>query len=420
MPHLPGFQPTRKALASLAVAAALVAGAGCGGKASQQEQAKVHWNAARGQVLQQLAEEQFAAGQLDEARDTCNQAMTVTDQLPGLYLLSARIDIERNDLTRASSALGAARSLSPAPQVLAQVEHSAGVIAERWEKTEDAVQHHERSTRLDPNEPAYLIAYAEALVSAGKAEEAAAALQGRVAHFEGDAAVRDALGQVLQALGDHETAAEMFRQASIFAPDDNSVRERLAFATMQAGDLVRASVLFEKLLKNPDLAESVSLRVAAGECRMARGEYEKAVDAFQQAARLDDRHVPAWLGVAKVSLEVGQHRRARLALDRARRIAPRNAEVRMLDGYLLMEEGNLTAAAAAFGEAATLQTGDATAHALRGHCLAKLGRYDAASDAFDAADRVSPGDDLVRELRLRADSLQQQAVANTDGQAIVE
>ena len=418
MPHLFEFNPTRHALASLAVAAALIVGAGCGGKATQQEQAKVQWNAARGQVLQQLAEEQFAAGQLDEARDTCNQAMTVTDQLPGLFLLSARIDIERNDLTRASAALGAARSLNPVPQVLAQVEHVAGVIAERWEKTEEAVQHHGRSTRLDPNEPAYLIAHAEALVSAGRAEEAAVALQARVAHFEGDAAVRDALGQVLQALGDHETAAEMFRQASIFAPDDNAVRERLAFATMQAGDLVRASILFEKLLKNPDLDGSVSLRVAAGECRLARGEHDKAIDAFQQAARLDDRHVPAWLGVAKASMDAGEHRRARLALDRARRIAPRDAEVRMLDGYLLMEEGQLTAAAAAFGEAAALKPNDATAHALHGHCLAKLGRFDAASAAFDAAERVSPNDDLVSELRLRADYLQQQAFAETDGRPI--
>ncbi len=385
--------------ATATVAIALFSGSvGCSSNPSQKEKAKIHWNAARGQVQAKLAEDQLAAGQLDEARRTCDQALAITNRLPEIFLLSARIDIERNELPAALAALKYARQLQPPAQLAASVEHLSGVVAERWEETDKAVVHHGLATTLNPNEPTYLLAYAEALVSAGRADEAATELESRVTYFEGNAAIRDGLGQVYQAQGRHAEAAEMFRRASILVPDDLDVRERLAFATLQSGDTSRAAVLIEKLLTAPEMETRLSLHTALGECRLARGEHALARVSFQRAARLDSRHVPAWLGVAKASIEGGDLSRADQALERAFELAPESADVRLLRGYLRLKQDRISEAADDFVAAAEANPNDPMAQLLYGQCLQKLGRTGEAAAYYRRAQRLDPTDPLADEL----------------------
>ena len=370
--------------------------AGCAGEPTQKEEARDRWTAARGGVLAELAREQLASGHLDEADATLKQALSTTGGNAELHVLRARLQIERNDLTAARASLDAARALSPAPEHEAMAEHLAGVVAERWQEPTRAAEHHARAAALQPNEPAYLIAHAEALVAADRAAEAAATLEARVLHFEGSAAIRDALGQVYDVLGERQKAVDCYRQAAILSPDDADLAERHALAAAAAGQHREALRLLGKL---GDAAnERASLQLARGQCHLTLGETSLARAAFQRAARLDDRLVPAWLGLARTTLEGGDLPRAALAADRAVALAPDSTDALLLSGLIRLRQDRLAEAAQQFVALTRLDANDSTAPLLYGVCLRRLGRHEEAARYFARAAAIDRGDALASDL----------------------
>ena len=396
---MPAPAPTRLALACLAAlsAAGVV---GCGDKVNEQRvQARARWDDARARVLEGLASDQLAAGQLEDARKTCDEALAASGRVAAVHLLAARIDVERDDLPAARAALERARLLEPAPATLAEIEHLAGAIAERWQQADRAAEHHRRASELAPSEPGYLIAYAEALMAGGDAPAAAAALAGRATYFEGDAAVRDALGQVRAAQGQHAQAAAAFREASTLAPQDAAVRERLALSLIAAGEPAEAAVLLENLVADPANADRASLHAALGEARLARKQPDAARAAFQKAARLDAGSPATWLGIAKASLDAGELSRADAALRRAAALDPDSPALRLMAGYVRLRQDRPREAMAEFLRAADADPSDPLPHAMVALCLKQLGRDGEAAAHVGRALDLDPADPLALALR---------------------
>ena len=384
-------------LVALAAAACLLAGCRSRGP-SQKEQAQAKWNDARAQVLMNLAHEQYTHGNLLEARKSVNDGLKMTDRLAGLYVLSAKLDIDASNLQAASAAIEKARKISPRDP---EPDYLAGIVAERWQKNEDAVVAYRAASEKRPDELHYLLALSEALMVVDRPDEAAAALEPRLVYFESSAPIRDMLGQVYQEMDRHEEAAELFRQAAVLAPDDPSLRERHALALMQAGEYAKAADQLERLVALPEYAQQVSLHVALAECRMQQGNFAVARVWFQRATRIDGRSTAAWLGLGKSALETDDLERVGYALEQVEALRPTGkmaADVALLRGYLHLKEERPAEAARSFAAAIRHDPEDPMPLIMYGYCRQKLGDPEQAKQYYTRALEIDPTDPLAHEL----------------------
>src|SRR5690606_39364292 len=106
---------------------------------------------------------------LVDARKTNNDALKLSDRVAGVYVLKAKLDIESGDLPAASAALEAAKTLTPDDP---EPYYLGGIIAERWQKPEEALAAYRMAAERAPNELAYLLATSEMLMSLDRAPEA--------------------------------------------------------------------------------------------------------------------------------------------------------------------------------------------------------------------------------------------------------
>ena len=350
----------------ICAAVAAIAIAGCGSTPAEPVEptaAERQWRDARGRVLLRMAEDELAAGRLDAARDACDRAVAANGGATA-DLLSARIDIERDAISAAAATLAEGRQRADLPpEAAAEMAHLDGVVAERLGDPAAAATHHGAAVELRPNDPALLVAAAEALVADTRVAEAADLIETHLPHHAGEPAVHDALGQIRQTLGRHAEAADAFARAAALSPEDAGVRQRLAVATWQSGDARAALPLLERAADEDDAPPA--LRLALGECRLVLNDATGAAETFTAAARLDRRSPVAWLGVAKASLQAGDLPRADAALDRAAELSPGDADARLLRAYLRLRQGRA-------GEASRLLAGadpaDDVAAALLARC----------------------------------------------------
>lgn len=384
-------------LLALAVMAGILGGCASRGP-SQKEKARANWNEARATVLLNLATEHYTHGNLVEARKTTNDALKLSTRVPGLHVLAAKLDIDEGKLQSASASIALARQLSPRDP---EPDYLAGIIAERWQQNEEAVLAYRAASEKRPDELAYLMALAEALLGVDRAEEAAAALEERIVYFESSAPIRDMLAQVYQEMGRHEEAAELYRQAAVLAPDEPSLRERQALALMQAGQWAKAADQLERLVAMPENQEQASLHIALAECRMQQGNHAMARVWYQRATRVDPQNGAAWLGLGKASLETDDLERVEFALDQAESLRPTGqaaADVALLRGYLYLRQERPAEAARSFAAAMRAAPEDAMPLIMYGYCRQKLGDVEQAREYYTRALEIDPADPLAHEL----------------------
>lgn len=398
IPVLARFFPRPAAMFCLLLCVAMVATAGCRSGPDKKAEARAQWNTARARVLLGLADDQFEQGNLSESRKTCSEALRLTDRLPDLYVLKAKLDIEEGDLMQARDALDAALTLQPGNPL---PHYLKGIIAERWREPAEALVHYQTAADAEPGELAYLLATAEMLVELDRTDEAGEMLEARLIYFESNAPIRDMLAQIRLEQERYDEAADLFRRAAILAPTEGIYRQREALAVLQAGRAVHAAGLLERLLEDQANADQVSLHLALGEAQLQAGKSSAARATFQKATRLDDDNLMAWMGLAKATVETGEAARAELAMSRVAGLDPtprQAADVSLLRGYLRLKQDKVSDAARAFAEAGRLDPSDPMALVMYGICLERQGRPQEAADCWGRALELDPSDPLAREM----------------------
>src|SRR5205814_2054850 len=177
------------AAVSLSLAVSLGCANGAKKRPTDREVATKQWSAARAAVLGQLALDQYKSGNFDKSRQTLNEALRLNPDSSQLHLLSAKLAIEQGQLELADKELGAARRCDPKN---AEVEYFSGVVYQRWEQPDKALEFYEAACEKAPTELAYLMARAEMLVQMDRAHDALLLLQDKVTFFEHSAVIRDA------------------------------------------------------------------------------------------------------------------------------------------------------------------------------------------------------------------------------------
>src|SRR5262249_19940968 len=137
----------------------------------------------------------------------------------------------------------------------AEADYLSGVVQQRWQKPEAALDYYTSASQKDPNEIAYVLARSEMLTSAGRQEEALKMLQEKVVFFENSAVIRDAVGELLIQFHKYGEASDMLRQASILGNGDPIILEHLGLALYMAGRYSEAVDPFQRLLKRQDYAK---------------------------------------------------------------------------------------------------------------------------------------------------------------------
>ena len=179
---------------------------------------------------------------------------------------------------------------------------------------------------------------AEALLAMGRAEEAAAMMDGLPARETPDAEFHRLRGRALRAVGRVFDAESSFREALSLSPNDPSLLADLA-----------TTLLGQRRLKEalPFAREAVSLRP----------------------------ETPAFYCLVAVIAEgLSLDREAKDALTLARKLAPADPEPHTLSGFLLLRCGELPEAQAAFEQALAADPG--RAEALKGLARCCIARKD--------------------------------------------
>jgi len=197
-------------------AAVALGGAGCNSgakkKVADKQAANKRWAGARAAVLGQLAFDQYKSGNFDKARQSANDALKLSPDNAQLRLLSAKIAIEQAQLEVAERELILADKADPKN---AEINYFQGVIYQRWQQPEKALDAYQSACTKAPTELAYLMAQAETLVSLEREDEALALLQQKVIFFEHSAVIRDAAGQLLLRKGRTADAVDINRSSFI-------------------------------------------------------------------------------------------------------------------------------------------------------------------------------------------------------------
>ncbi len=256
----------------------------------------------------------------------------------------------------------------------AESDYLLGVIYQRWQQPQRALESYQHACDKSPGELAYVMAKAEMLVAMDRRPEALALLQAKVAYFEHSGAIRDEVGLLLVQEGQPSQAIEMFRRASILASDDLTIKEHLARALFEAqryaesADILCGLVTSEKFNHRPDLL------VMLGECQLQSGRPGDAIQDFQSASEMTPDSASVWLGLARANLQLNSTRRAELALRRCVNIDPNNGQAYLLLGYIQFRRSQFDLAREAFARASRLDPGDTVALCMVGLTLDKLGR----------------------------------------------
>lgn len=384
-----------KKVICIAAIVALSTLVGCTNHKSQKQAAKEQWGRTRAAVLLSLANDQYRSGNLDKAAETTNQAIAVDPTNVELHLLKARLQIEEGALEGAMANLEIARKLSPEH---AEIEYLTGVIHQRWQRPQQALDAYSAAARKKPDDIAYLMAQSEMLVSMDRQAEALALLKARVVYFEHSAAIRDAIAQLYEQAGDQRQAVEYYRQASILDSSDDTIRERLAWAQYRAGDYREANAQFARLLRDEQNQKRVDLLLAIAECESRLGLHAQARRHFDDVTNLDTNSLTAWLGVARSSLKLNDLRRAEMAATKAVSLQGKSSQAQLTLGYVRIRQERFADAAAAFKRANLADPSDSLSACMVGLSLQRLGQMEEAQRWLERAMQLNPQDDLAAKL----------------------
>jgi Flp pilus assembly protein TadD len=386
---------------SLVLAAAL---AGCASTTTKsptaREAARLQWNDAQSTVLIGLASDQYQNGDFEKSRSTIDQALRLTPTSPAAHILSAKLYIEAGQLQPAEGELSEARKLDPGN---GEADYLCGVIYQRWQQPERALEFYQSACTKNPAELAYVLAKAEMLVSMDCRDQALTLLQSRMAYFEHSGQIRDEVGLLLVQEGRYPEAIDMFRRAGILESDDLTIKEHLAMALFFSDRYSEAGGILSDLMADAQFSHRSDLMIMLGECQLQTAHASDAVVTFQQASEISPDSTGVWIGLGRAEMQTNSLRQAELALRHGLALDAKSSEGHLLLGYVELRQGQVSDAYASFTRANQLDPSDTVSLCMVGLTLDRMGRKGQAADCFNQALRMKPGDQMAGQLLTNLD-----------------
>ncbi|QOJ18298.1 MAG: tetratricopeptide repeat protein [Phycisphaeraceae bacterium] len=401
-----------------------------------RNQANERYDLIQAQMAYDQALQAYATGQFDKAIRLIDGALARFPERPDYLVLKGRIHLETHRLELAMSLFDQAADADP---TRADPHYYAGIILQRWSDHPRAAERYRRAFDLEPTNPQYLLASAEALIASQRYDEAHHLIQPRLAQFEHNAALRQLLGQIALLQNRPADAAHLFSQARRINPDDPMLHEELIRAAFAAGDY---ATCHHELQRYKPIASSrhatTTHQPAASSATSASGGgsgggWGGRVDLLHLEARclvmldrpaeartlyltlveLQPTDVTAWVELGHVCVEVGDDRRLALAAARILALDPQRFEGPLLKAILERRQGRTSQAIQSLQHSIQLAPPDACwPHVLLGQILEEQGRADEARQCYVRALGAEPGN---RQARERLERLEGTAFAAESG-----
>jgi tetratricopeptide (TPR) repeat protein len=366
----------------------------------------------------QMAEQQFAAGDLQKAERSADAALAALPKFAPAHVLKGRVQLEKGQLEGAMASFQEAETLDPNN---VDAQYFLGIVHERFSQPEPALARYRKAMELDADNPQYLVAAAEMLVSLGRLDEARELAVSKREQFSHSAAVAQTLAAIATLQGDTEAAVAAYGDARLLAPDDNTILEGLARAQTAAGKYADAEfnlamLLDPKRAKQPAASADATKRSdrsspapvgpqARRDLQLLRARCLMEIDRAGEARRvLQDmasepeggRDVQMWALLGKAALKLDDLTTVRQASGRLVAIAPDRHEGYMLRGMVLRRSGDLSGALTALNEAVARCGEDATPVVYRALVLMDQGRTEEAQAQLQRVLAVQPDNSAAR------------------------
>lgn len=384
---------------TLTIGSVILLLSGCASQSTNHQQAvdagNRRWHSYRSSLMMQMAQQQFDTGDLEQAEKTVVEALDIDSRNPGLYVLGGRIELERGHLERAYRLLDRAVEYDP---TTAEGYYYQGVILQRWQKYEAALIKYQNAYENRTDSPSYLMAIAEMLVSLDRSKEALELLTTKAAYFDQNAGIRMSIAQIHLVHRQYDLAAKYFLQATLLKPDDWALVEELASAQLSAGQIDKAILNLERLLRQSELAQRTDLQGLLGSAYQRAGKLAQAKVVFVKLSRQEPGDSRTWLKLGEVCLAMDDLAGAQLAAQRVTALSPQWPESHLLIGLIEQKQNRHETALASFTKAAELSPDNATPWIMRGMTLEKLGRQIEAANAYARALKCKPDDDRAKRL----------------------
>ncbi|XAM01092.1 tetratricopeptide repeat protein [Phycisphaeraceae bacterium D3-23] len=359
------------------------------------EDADNKWTALKSDLAMEMAEQQFATGQLTLALKTVRDQLVMDPENPRLWLMAGRVALENSELERSFGYLGKAIEYDPK---LAEPYYYQGIIHQRWQQYEQAHARYIDARERDADNPSYTLAEAEMLAQLGRLDEAVAMLQEKATYFDQNAAIRAMLGHIHRRNTNHDQATFWFKQASMLAPDDHKLAEELARSYMTIGSYREAASTLSQLLYTDYGTDRDDLRRMLAQAYTNNGQFREAKVVCQQLTRDDPTSVEDWFQLGELNYRLEDYSNALQAANRLINLAPDDHRGYTLAGMVWNKRNRLDRALTMFDRAAEVAPDNTTPLILRGMALQRDERPAAAAEAYRQALEVDPGDHRAQRL----------------------
>jgi tetratricopeptide (TPR) repeat protein len=357
--------------------------------------ANKRWSEVRASSILQMAQQQFDAGDLEQAEKTILEALSIDPELPILHVLSGRIALERGQLERSYHRFDRAIELddkNPDPY------YFQGIVLQRWERYDTALERYTKANELQPDSVAHLLARAEMLVALDRTDDATTLLLDKFGYFDQNAGIRTALGNLAIMKGDFKQAASYFQQASLLLPDDLQILQDLALAQLASDQIPEAVRNLEYLTQQPDLIDRSDLKRSLASAYLAAGRHGDAKQTCLKLTRNDPSDLESWIKLGEIAWVTDDTSGVLMASQRIKLLARDRHEGYLFAGLVLQKRGQIQESIVEFQQAAELAPNDSEALILQGVSFEQSGQPDRAVQAYSEALRRQPGDAYAKRL----------------------
>ena len=361
----------------------------------RRDDAKKVWDRTRANIKCQLAENKLKHGKLEKAGEILAEVLADVPENVKAHMLMGKVLLNQGRFAAAGMEF---RFVLSKNEKAHEAHYLLATCFQRLKRSKKALEHYARAAELATENPAYLIANAEALVACKRVREACRLLEGRLEDFADSVPVLSAASQMHNISGDDKRAAQLATRVLEIEPENQRAGEMLAVSLCRMGrhdDAV--PVLLEIVERDKDKA-ATSMLVMLADCYTRLGELTQAAGYLQQACRKKEVASGVRLQLAKVFVLMDEPDLALGAVRAALRREPANADAQAMRGVLLIEMGKPKKAAAHLGDAVRRHPSDTTLRMLLGRALSRMGRTRAAVVEYERVLADDPDDALAKAL----------------------
>ena len=382
-------RPTCIALLMRGCMLLLIAGCHAPAHEVKKAQSEQHWNEVRAGIKLQLAQDQYASGSFEAAAKTASEAIILDPTAEEGYVILVRSALEQSNMTAAERALVAANAAGIRSSDLC---YAQGVIRERQERYEDALELYATARVINPRNVDALVAEAECLAATHRPEDAYKLVTQQISAFEHDAGLTVLAGHLAELIGDTKAAIRWYAQAMLATENDPLVAEAYGLLLVQDRRYGEAVGVLSPLIPDDDgPGDHATVRRALATCYVELGNPRAVRNVLAPYLRIRPDDVAAQVLMAKAGLAANDIPTAIRSLDIAQREDPTNAEAWFVRAVAEWQRKDYDQAIQILERLIETRPGDVEAHCLLAESLLAAGKRQPALARFRHALRIDPG-----------------------------